>query len=104
MVLFLFFLFCFVFSFLVLYLCAAQNNQYTRHLAKILIHLSWCLQECVLASGAPSNVYEKAVNAIYISSVFLKHLIENAKSDDIEELYLSLDEKEPIPKGFMKGN
>ncbi|XP_062169090.1 uncharacterized protein LOC133875099 isoform X1 [Alnus glutinosa] len=80
----------------------AQNNQYTRHLAKILIHLSWCLQECVSAAGAPSNVYEKAVNAVYISSVFLKHLIENAKSDDIEELYLSLDEKEPIPEDFIQ--
>ncbi|XP_059447133.1 uncharacterized protein LOC132178663 [Corylus avellana] len=80
----------------------AQNNQYTKHLAKILIHLSWCLQECVSASGAPSNVYEKAVNAVYISSVFLKHLIENAKNDDIEELYLSLDEKEPIPKDFIQ--
>ncbi|KAE8022666.1 hypothetical protein FH972_008449 [Carpinus fangiana] len=80
----------------------AQNNQYTRHLAKILIHLSWCLQECVSASGAPSNVYEKAVHAVYISSVFLKHLIENAKSDDIEELYLSLDEKESIPKDFIR--
>lgn len=80
----------------------AENNQHTRHLAKILIHLSRCLQECVSASAVPSNVYEKAVNAVYISSVFLKHLIENAKSNDIEELYLSLDEKEPIPKDFIQ--
>lgn len=86
---------------------AAQNNQYTRHLAKILIHLSWCLQECISASGAPSGApsgaYDKAVNAVYISSVFLKHLIESAKSDDIEELYLFLDVKEPIPKDFIQG-
>ncbi|KAG6668778.1 dymeclin isoform X1 [Carya illinoinensis] len=80
----------------------AQNNQYTRHLAKILIHLSWCLQECISASGAPSGAYDKAINAVYISSVFLKHLIESAKSNDIEELYLFLDEKEPIPKNFIQ--
>lgn len=89
---------------LVLSLCAAQNNQCTRHLAKFLIHLSWCLQDCISASGAPSDVYDKAVNAVYITSVFLKHLIENAKSDDIEGLYLSLDEKEPIPKDLIQGN
>lgn len=81
-----------------------QNNKCTRHLAKFLIHLSWCLQDCISASGAPSDVYDKAVNAVYITSVFLKHLIENAKSDDIEDLYLSLDEKEPIPKDFIGGN
>ncbi|KAG6664837.1 dymeclin-like isoform X2 [Carya illinoinensis] len=80
----------------------AQNNQCTRHLAKFLIHLSWCLQDCISASGAPSDVYDKAVNAVYITSVFLKHLIENAKSDDIEGLYLSLDEKEPIPKDLIQ--
>ncbi|KAG2728170.1 hypothetical protein I3760_01G192500 [Carya illinoinensis] len=80
----------------------AQNNQYTRHLAKILIHLSWCLQECISASGAPSGAYDKAINAVYISSVFLKRLIESAKSNDIEELYLFLDEKEPIPKNFIQ--
>lgn len=80
----------------------AQNNADTRHLAKILIHLSWCLQECVSISDASTDVYEKAVNAVYISSVFLKYLIENAKSDNLEELYLSLDEKEPIPKDFVQ--
>lgn len=80
----------------------ARNNQYTRHLAKILIHLSWCLQDCISASGAPSNVYNKAVNAVYISSVFLKHLIESAKSEDLGELYLSLDEKEPLPENFIQ--
>nr|XP_034930839.1 dymeclin isoform X1 [Populus alba] len=78
----------------------AQNNCNTRHLTKILIHLSWCLQECVSNSGAPSEVYEKAVNAVYISSVFLKYLIENAQSNSIEEFHLSLNESEPAPNGF----
>jgi hypothetical protein len=93
-----------MYSILIFIYCAAQNNADTRHLAKILIHLSWCLQECVSISDASTDVYEKAVNAVYISSVFLKYLIENAKSDNLEELYLSLDEKEPIPKDFVQGN
>ncbi|OMO54684.1 Dymeclin [Corchorus capsularis] len=79
----------------------AQNNRHTRHLAKILIHLSWCLQEAIQTSGAPSPVYMKAVNAVYVSSVFLKYIIENSQSDTIEELCLSLHENEPVPKGFV---
>uniref|UniRef100_A0A1J3D1H5 Dymeclin n=1 Tax=Noccaea caerulescens TaxID=107243 RepID=A0A1J3D1H5_NOCCA len=79
----------------------AQSNGYTRHLAKLLIHLSWCLQELLQPSDAQSSIYKKAVNATYISSVFLKHLIENGKSDSLEELHLSLDESEPVPHGFV---
>ncbi|KAK6146036.1 hypothetical protein DH2020_019905 [Rehmannia glutinosa] len=82
---------------------ATLNNCNTRHLAKILIHLSWCLQECVSASGVPSPAFTKAFNALFVISVFLKNLIENAKSDNFEELYLSLDETEPIPTNFSKG-
>ncbi|KAI6693314.1 hypothetical protein NL676_021024 [Syzygium grande] len=78
----------------------AQNNCYTRHLAKILIHLAWCLEERTSTSGVTSSVSLKATNALFISSVFLKHLIENAKSDNLEELCLSLDESEPIPLQF----
>lgn len=80
-----------------------MNNCNTRHLAKILIHLAWCLQECVSASGVASPASSKALNALFILSVFLKNLIENAKSDNFEELYLSLDETEPIPVNFSKG-
>ncbi|KAL6192223.1 hypothetical protein ACLB2K_038608 [Fragaria x ananassa] len=80
----------------------AQNNYKTRHLAKLLIHLAWCLQEAISTSGAPSLVYGKAVNAVYISSVFLKYLIENPKSDKMEELYLSLDESEPMPTDITR--
>lgn len=83
---------------------AAQSNGYTRHLAKLLIHLSWCLQELLQASDTQSSIYKKAVNATYISSVFLKHLIENGKNDSLEELHLSLDESEPVPHGFVMGN
>ncbi|KAK2647098.1 hypothetical protein Ddye_022293 [Dipteronia dyeriana] len=79
----------------------AQNNCYTRHLAKILIHLTWCLQEYMSSSGTLSTAYVKAVNAVYISSVFLKYLIENSQSDNFEELHLSLDESETITKEFM---
>ncbi|XP_075085652.1 uncharacterized protein LOC107769949 [Nicotiana tabacum] len=80
----------------------AQNNCYTRHLAKILIHLSWCLQECVSTSDVSSSAYVKALNAVYISSVFLKHLIENAKTDNFEDLYMSLNESEEIPSNVSK--
>ncbi|KAL5542027.1 hypothetical protein UlMin_009737 [Ulmus minor] len=80
----------------------ARNNYKTRHLAKILIHLAWCLQECNSSSGAPSDAYGKAVNALYISSIFLKHLIENAKTNKIEELYISLDENELTPPDFKQ--
>ncbi|KAH7573839.1 hypothetical protein JRO89_XS03G0213400 [Xanthoceras sorbifolium] len=85
----------------VFYPCAAQNNCYTRHLAKILVHLTWCLQEYISSSGTPSTAYVKVVNAVYISSVFLKYLIENAQSDNFDELHLSLGESETIPKEFM---
>ncbi|XP_052191512.1 uncharacterized protein LOC127800753 isoform X9 [Diospyros lotus] len=78
------------------------NNYYTRHLAKILVHLAWCLQECVSASVVPPSAYYKAINATYISSVFLKYLIENAKNDTFEELYLSLDESEAVPSNFSR--
>ncbi|RID40173.1 hypothetical protein BRARA_J00236 [Brassica rapa] len=80
-----------------------RSNGYTRHLAKLLIHLSWCLQELLQDSDddQASSIYKRAVNATYISSVFLKHLIENGKSDSLEELHLSLDDSEPVPHGFV---
>ncbi|KAL0287290.1 UNVERIFIED_CONTAM: Dymeclin [Sesamum calycinum] len=81
----------------------AINNCNTRHLAKILIHLAWCLQECVSTSGVASPAISKALNALFLLSVFLKYLIENAKSDNFEELHLSMDESEPMPNNFSKG-
>lgn len=92
-----------LYVYLSIVLSAVVNNCYTRHLAKILIHLAWCLQECVSASGVPSPAFSKALNALYVSSVFLKYLIENAKSENFQELYLSLDESEAIPNNFSKG-
>ncbi|KAI3469624.1 hypothetical protein Pfo_026287 [Paulownia fortunei] len=81
----------------------AMNNCNTRHLAKILIHLAWCLQECVSASDVASLAFSKALNALFVSSVFLKYLIENSKSDNFEELCLLLDETDPVPNNFSKG-
>ncbi|ERN01512.1 dymeclin [Amborella trichopoda] len=81
----------------------AQNNYYTRHLAKILIHLVWCLQELASAAAVPSILYAKAVNAAHLSSIFLKYLIENAKSDNFDELHLCLDESEAAPSEIPKG-
>jgi len=54
-------------------------------------------------SGSSVN-YTKAVNATYISSVFLKFVIENSKSDTFEELCLSLNEAEAgdiLPPGNL---
>ncbi|XP_026446559.1 dymeclin-like isoform X2 [Papaver somniferum] len=73
----------------------AKNNSHTRHLAKILIHLACCLQESITTTFDESvEVHMKALNAAYLSSIFLKYMIENAKSDHFEELYLSLVEGE----------
>lgn len=82
---------------------AATNNCKTKHLAKILIHLAWCLQECVSASDVASLAFTKALNALSVSSVFLKYLIENTRSDNFEELYLSLSESDPVPNDFSEG-
>lgn len=77
---------------------AAKNNLHTKHLAKILFHLACCLQESMSTSGGLPLDYEKAANAVYISSVFLKHLIEN----DVQ-LCLSLDLDEALPKDVLAG-
>ncbi|KAJ0966427.1 hypothetical protein J5N97_027565 [Dioscorea zingiberensis] len=69
-----------------------QNNHHTRHLAKVLIHLVLCLQASMSSSAASSASYTRAVNATYISSVFLKYIIENSKSEKFEDLCLNLDE------------
>lgn len=53
-------------------------------------------------SGVPPVVYEKAVNAVYMTSIFLKHLIENVEGDDLE-LHLLLDENESISKDILGG-
>ncbi|XP_027365717.1 dymeclin isoform X2 [Abrus precatorius] len=78
----------------------AKNSCHTRHLAKILFHLACYLQESMSTSGASPLVYEKAVNAGYISSVFLKHLIESVQGDNIQ-LYLSLDDNEAAQKDVL---
>jgi hypothetical protein len=77
---------------------AAKNNFHTRHLAKLLFHLACYLQESMSTSGVPPLVYEKAANAVYISSVFLKHLIESGM-----QLYLSFDGDEAGLKSVMGG-
>ncbi|XP_028222494.1 dymeclin-like isoform X3 [Glycine soja] len=79
----------------------AKNNCHTRHLAKILFHLACCLQEYMSSSGALPLVYEKAFNAVYISSIFLKHLIESVHGENIQ-LYLSLEDNEDVQKDVLR--
>ncbi|ESW15309.1 hypothetical protein PHAVU_007G061900 [Phaseolus vulgaris] len=78
----------------------AKNNCHTRHLAKILFHLACCLQESVSSSGVSPLVYEKAVNALYFSSIFLKYLIESVQGDI--QLYLSLEDNEAVLKDVLR--
>ncbi|XP_071691533.1 uncharacterized protein [Rutidosis leptorrhynchoides] len=80
----------------------ARNNGSTRHLAKLLIHLTWCLQESLSTRSVLSVASMKAVNASYISSVFLKYSIENLNSENLEDLCLSLDDDETIPDKIHK--
>jgi hypothetical protein len=84
--------------------CAAQNNYQTKHLAKILIHLVWCLQDCTSDSPVSYGAYRKAINAAYISSIFLKFIIENAKADNWQELCLDIDKDEKGMETFPSGN
>ncbi|KAF2563567.1 hypothetical protein F2Q70_00016519 [Brassica cretica] len=68
------------------------------------VHQACELFELLQASDDDqASIYKKAVNAMYIASVFLKHLIENGKSDSLEELHLFLDESNPVPHGFVMG-
>lgn len=53
-------------------------------------------------SGVPLLVYEKAVNAVCCTSVFLKHLIESSQ-DGVLVLYLYLHDNESIPNGILLG-
>ena len=42
------------------------------------------------------------VNAVYLTSMFLKHLIESAQDGDVK-LYLALYDSESIPKNILRG-
>lgn len=73
-------------------------------MAKILIHLVWSL-EAISKNGSSSSIeslYTKSFNATHMSSIFLKYLIENTKTNKFEELCLSLHDNEMtnfLPKG-----
>jgi dymeclin len=82
---------------------AAQNNYQTRHLAKLLVHLVWCLQDAMSASSGSISAYKKAINASYITFLFLKFMIENTKTYTWEELCLDIDRTENGLENFPKG-
>lgn len=54
-------------------------------------------------TSSPSTAHMKAINAAYISSVFLRYIIECAKSDNFEELYLSLRDDEAADRNIPGG-
>ncbi|KAH9298090.1 hypothetical protein KI387_029772 [Taxus chinensis] len=79
----------------------ARNNRYTRHLAKLLVHLVWSLQETITATSGARADYAKAINATRLSSAFLKYLIENSNGDNFEEsLFLILTDTDAKKDGF----
>lgn len=51
-------------------------------------------------SSVSSSSYTKAINVIYIKSVFFKFVTKNAESDNFEELYLNLEETK-IRQNFL---
>lgn len=82
-----------------------QNSIFTCHLAKLLLHLAWSLQEISRGTPAAHVSGLKATNAVRFSSVFLKHLIEHGSTDQlISCISLSLSEKEAKATGLSKGN
>ncbi|KAJ4763755.1 Dymeclin [Rhynchospora pubera] len=88
----------------VLHACQAfaQNNYHTKHLAKLLIHLVWCLRDAMSAPDESTSAYKKAINASYIASVFLKFTIENTRTYTWEELSLDFDRTENGLENFPK--
>lgn len=82
-----------------------QNSIFTCHLAKLLLHLAWSLQEVSCTAPAAHVSVLKATNAVRFSSVFLKHLIEHGSSDHLMScISLCLSEKEAKATGLSKGN
>ncbi|KAI5681396.1 hypothetical protein M9H77_02623 [Catharanthus roseus] len=57
-------------------------------------------EECISTPKVPLVAILRALNALSISSVFLKYFTENFKSDNFEELYLSLDQSVLLPTNF----
>ncbi|KAL0348902.1 UNVERIFIED_CONTAM: Dymeclin [Sesamum angustifolium] len=74
-------------------------SDYWQKLLELPLDLRWpshrVRQACQLFVAFLVSVWNLCELAIY--------LIENSKTDDFEELYLSLDETEPVPHNFSKG-
>ncbi|KAL3678033.1 hypothetical protein R1sor_020989 [Riccia sorocarpa] len=65
--------------------CLARNDRVTGHLAKLLVHMVWTIQEVPTSSGVPV----KALNAARFSRIFLKYFIEMFNADVVDHLLLS---------------
>lgn len=83
--------------------CAAQNNRITCHIARLLIHLVWSLQEMAVTRET-TYVPLKALNASHLSWVFLKYFIEHLKSEELVESFsVTLSDAEALFAGLPKG-
>ncbi|BBN01202.1 dymeclin [Marchantia polymorpha subsp. ruderalis] len=65
--------------------CLARNDRVTGHLAKLLIHMVWTIQEVPTSPGVPI----KAINATRFARIFLKYFIEMFNADVVDHLLLS---------------
>ncbi|KAI5064179.1 hypothetical protein GOP47_0020849 [Adiantum capillus-veneris] len=84
---------------------AVQNSKSTGHLAKLLIHLGWSLQEVSDSSTDVQLKFAKTTNAVRFSSVFLKYAIEQLTKEELRScLSLSLSDKEADFSGLKEGN
>ncbi|KAJ7522567.1 hypothetical protein O6H91_18G017800 [Diphasiastrum complanatum] len=88
--------------------CAAlvQNNRHTAHLAKLLIHLGWSLQEIASASPGTHITAVKVINATQFLRVVLQYFLRHAKGDAIGEAFtLHLNDFDAefihLPKGKL---
>ncbi|MCO5604280.1 hypothetical protein L7F22_058445 [Adiantum nelumboides] len=82
-----------------------QNSRSTGHLAKLLVHLGWSLQEVSDSSTDVQLKFARTTNAVRFSSVFLKYAIEHLTKEELKScLALSLNDQEAVFSGLKKGN
>ncbi|MCO5571541.1 hypothetical protein L7F22_025284 [Adiantum nelumboides] len=82
-----------------------QNSKSTGHLAKLLVHLGWSLQEVSDSSTDVQLKFARTTNAVRFSSVFLKYAIEHLTKEELKScLALSLNDQEAVFSGLKKGN
>ncbi|KAL5133731.1 Expansin-A13 [Glycine soja] len=68
--------------------------------SKIFYHLNAIVVSLAVDSDEPENL-PWSLGLVYLTSMFLKHLIESAQDGDVK-LYLALYDSESIPKNILR--